>query len=53
MYRWIRSPITRLPDPAAIERLADGAIIPADAGNRDWRDYQAWLAAGNVADPAP
>jgi hypothetical protein len=26
------------------------AFIPDDDGNRDWRDYQAWLAAGNTAD---
>lgn len=29
-------------------RLADGAFIPADDDNRDWRAYQDWLAAGNV-----
>lgn len=28
-------------------RLEDGAWIPAAADNADFRDYQAWLAAGN------
>lgn len=32
-------------------RTSDGASIPADANNRDWIDYQAWLAAGNTPDP--
>jgi hypothetical protein len=33
-------------------RLADGAIIPEDTRNRDWREYQAWLAAGNMPEAA-
>jgi len=39
-----------------VVRMYDEAHIPADPGNRDWREYQAWLAAGNVplpADPPP
>lgn len=32
-------------------RLEDGAIIPSDERNRDWLEYQQWLAAGNVPDP--
>lgn len=33
-------------------RKADGALIPCNEGNRDWREYQEWLAAGNTPDPA-
>lgn len=39
-----------------VQRLSDGAFIPDDPRNHDWRDYQAWLAKGNVpqlADPPP
>jgi hypothetical protein len=32
-------------------RTADQAFIPNDPANRDWIDYQAWLAAGGVPDP--
>ena len=34
-------------------RASDGASIPDDEGNRDWREYLAWCAEGNVADPIP
>jgi hypothetical protein len=33
-------------------RTTDGAHIPATTRNRDWRDYQDWLALGNTPDPA-
>jgi hypothetical protein len=32
---------------------SDGAVVPADPGNVDYQAYLAWVAAGNVADPAP
>ena len=32
-------------------RTADGACIPNDPANRDWVEYQAWLADGGVPDP--
>jgi hypothetical protein len=28
------------------------AFIPNDDGNKEWRDYQAWLAKGNEPTPA-
>lgn len=33
--------------------IRDGSThIPVDASNGDYRDYLAWVAAGNVAEPA-
>ena len=29
----------------------DGALIPNDPGNRDYQEYLAWVAKGNVATP--
>lgn len=36
-----------------ILRLADNAVIPFDPDNRDFCEYQEWLAAGNTPEPAP
>ena len=33
-------------------RTVDGAHIPENDHNRDWRAYQAWLIGGGVPDPA-
>lgn len=35
-----------------ILRLADGASIPPDPGNADYRAYLAWVAKGNTPTPA-
>lgn len=36
-----------------IRRLPDGASIPADVSNRDYRRYLDWIAEGNVAENVP
>ena len=35
-----------------IKRIADNAFIPNDPANRDWQQYQKWLAEGNEPQPA-
>lgn len=46
MYAMIR-------DHAGVQRLSDGALIPSDSNNSDWREYLAWVQAGNSAKPSP
>jgi hypothetical protein len=43
----------QLTTSTSIKRLSDGAFIPNDPGNRDYRDYLDWLEAGNTPLPAP
>jgi hypothetical protein len=43
----------QLTQGTSIIRLSDGATIPNDPGNRDYRDYLEWLEAGNTPEPAP
>ena len=33
-----------------IQRASDGAWIPPDLRNADYREYQDWIAAGNTPD---
>lgn len=35
----------------SVMRLRDGANIPPDEGNRDWREYQEWVSLGAVPLP--
>ena len=43
----------QLTTSTGIIRLSDGAFIPNDPGNRDYREYLDWLEAGNTPEPAP
>jgi hypothetical protein len=40
-------------DERVVVRIADQAFIPNDVNNRDWVEYQRWLADGGTPDPAP
>lgn len=41
----------RLTNTDSIERTTDGASIPKDKANRDRKEYDDWVAAGNAPDP--
>ena len=43
----------QLTSSTSIIRLSDNAYIPASSDNRDYREYQEWLAKGNTPLPAP
>ena len=38
---------------SGVTRASDGASIPEDDRNRDWRAYQEWVTEGNTPDPIP
>jgi hypothetical protein len=39
--------------PPNVLRIDDGAVIPPDEDNGDYRAFLAWVAEGNEPDPAP
>jgi hypothetical protein len=43
--------VYQLLQSGAIIRVEDGAIIPQDPANRDYREYEDWTADGNTAQP--
>lgn len=47
MYQQITDPMTG-GIANCIRRLPDGAIIPFDERNRDYREYLDWLKEGNI-----
>lgn len=40
-------------DQSIVQRTSDGAFIPNDPSNSDFKAYQGWLALGNAPDPLP
>lgn len=44
--------LTSAPSTSIVIRDADQAHIPFDHGNKDYHEYQAWLAEGNTPNPA-
>lgn len=52
-FTQIWSPMLNAVDPNMILRDEDGAFIPFDEANLDYRAYQAWLAEGNTPNPPP
>lgn len=46
------TPVYRLTPFGSIERLSDGAVIPTDPANPDYRDFLVWCEEGNVPAPA-
>jgi len=44
-YKWLNG-------NTRVKRGSDGASIPDDPGNKDWKEYQAWATAGGVTTAA-
>ena len=51
MYQQVKDPVTGAINASLIQRASDGAFIPVDDRNADYRDCLAWLAKGNELAP--
>ena len=47
-YRLLRGQITGEIDTTVVQRIEDGACIPTDEENGDYREYLLWLSDGNT-----
>lgn len=52
MYKQTIDPITKTTNQTQILRLSDGAWIPFDPVNADYKAYLIWLEEGNTPEPA-
>jgi len=51
MYQ-LTKPVREDQPAQCVKRLFDNAFIPFDPANTDYQAYLAWLAEGNVPEPA-
>ena len=51
MYK-LRKELNGSPVNDQIQRLSDMACIPFDPANTDYQVYLAWIAEGNIPEPA-
>lgn len=47
-----RRPDDDAPEPEAVIRGSDEAVVPNDPANRDWRAYLRWAEDGGELQPA-
>ncbi|MDI1278078.1 hypothetical protein [Methylobacter sp.] len=50
MYKLLKDPISGQED--MVLHIPDNNFIPIAEANTDYKQYVAWLAAGNIPDPA-